>query len=244
MSALTFFLLTGDERLVLRPSARVIADETAIVEEPAAVEADDEPVADGAEPIAEEEPRADRDGIGRFAPGNPGGPGRPKGMLNKTTIEAQKRLAEAGGSKVIAQALKLAAQGEPAVVTALLKHVLPKQRTMLTPFALPAGELTESNLRAAATDVLRQLAEGEVTGGEAREALAAIEAARTIVLADDLRRRVEAMTTAPTEEKIETKTGAKVTSAADDAILRAWTKKAEPAAETEEPTKSTEEGEQ
>ncbi|WP_333823628.1 hypothetical protein [Pinisolibacter sp.] len=141
----------------------------------------------------EKPPHADRDSKGRFAPGNSGSPGRPKGSLSRTTIEAQKRLAEAGGSKVVAMALKLAAQGEPAVVTALLKHILPRQRAALTPFLLPAGELTEAGLRSAATDVLRLVAEGEMTAAEGREAMAMIEQARSIVLADELAKRVDAV---------------------------------------------------
>ncbi|MBV5262985.1 hypothetical protein [Pinisolibacter aquiterrae] len=190
------------------------------------------------------EPPPGRGFDGRFAAGNPGGPGRPLGMLNQTTVEAQRRLAEAGGSKIIARAIRMAEQGDPGVMGALLRHVLPKQRKVLTPFRLPPGELTEAGLRTAATSVLQQVAAGTMTSDEGRAAMAVIEQARSIVLADDLAKRVEALTTAPSEEQVEMKTEPKAATATDAAILRAWTKKAEPKIEEKaEPATETEERE-
>jgi hypothetical protein len=102
---------------------------------------------------------------GRFAPGNPGGPGRPEGSRNKATILLD-QLADGDAEKIVRKVLDAANDGDLKAAEMILARVWPVRKGRRVSLNLPAVS-TPQDVVAAISAVLEATAEGDVTPDEA-----------------------------------------------------------------------------
>jgi hypothetical protein len=136
---------------------------------------------------------------GRFLPGNTANPkGRPKGKLNHATLFARALLEEAA-PEVARRAIAEAKKGKAVALKLVLERLIPTvsdRRLELTrlaphPHDLPSGTLNPESLLLAHDELLRAVAEGEVSPLEARALSQLIEARRRSWEALELHQRLE-----------------------------------------------------
>ncbi len=107
----------------------------------------------------------DRDPQGRFRPGNPAGPGRPRGRRSMMA-ELLDALADEEAEDIARAVLKLAREGEFRAVKFVLDRRWPKHRERPVPIALPPAQ-TATDLPKASAAILDAAAAGELAPGEA-----------------------------------------------------------------------------
>jgi hypothetical protein len=106
-----------------------------------------------------------RGDLGRFLPGNPGGPGRPRGSRNKVTELVESMLdgeAEALTRKLIAQAKR----GNATAMGIVFARLAPPRRDRAISLTLPKIN-SSADLLAAHAAIIAAAADGEVTPSEA-----------------------------------------------------------------------------
>ena len=140
------------------------------------------------EPIDARLKSDDRGPDGRFAPGNPGGPGRPPGR----GVVAEMRAALATDLQQIIDILKAQAlAGDAQAIRIILDRVLPALRPvdMPTTLAMPANGTLADQARA----VLQAAADGDLAPAQAAQIVTALGGVAKIIETTDLVRRIEAL---------------------------------------------------
>lgn len=140
------------------------------------------------EPIDDRQKSDDRGAGGRFAPGNPGGPGRPPGR----GPVAEMRLALATDLDKIIDKLKAQAlAGDAQAIRIILDRVLPTLRPVDLPavLALPVG----GTLAEKAHAVVDSAAVGELAPTQAAQIITALGGVAKIVETTELVKRIEAL---------------------------------------------------
>ena len=101
----------------------------------------------------------------RFAPGNPGGPGRPAGSRNRATLVLD-QLADGDAEKILAKVLEKANEGDMKAAEVILARVWPARKGRRVLLNLPPVS-TPQDILAALSAVVEATAEGELTPDEA-----------------------------------------------------------------------------
>lgn len=101
----------------------------------------------------------------QFAPGNPGGPGRPEGSRNRATLVLD-QLAEGDAEKILAKVLAMADGGDLKAAEVILARVWPIRKGRRVSLKLPSVS-TPQDVLAAISAVVEATAEGELTPDEA-----------------------------------------------------------------------------
>jgi len=124
---------------------------------------------------------------GRFAPGNPGGPGRKDGSRNKATLILD-ALADGEANEILKKAVEAAKAGDMRAIDMILARVWPRKSRPVN-FALPpmvkAGDLV-AGLQA----VLDATASGELTPDEASVIGGLIEMKRKTIETAEIEERL------------------------------------------------------
>ena len=103
---------------------------------------------------------------GRFQKGQSGNPaGKPKGARHKTTLLAEK-LMQDDAEKIVKAVIEAAQKGDMTAARIVLDRIAPARRDNLVAFELPKVE-SASEAAAASSAILRAVASGELTPGEA-----------------------------------------------------------------------------
>ena len=121
--------------------------------------------------------------------GNPGG--RPKGSLNKATLDSQALLdgeAEALTRKVV----ELAKEGHPVALRLCLERLLPPRKDRPVNFTLPRIEGAKDLVKALGA-ILEAVARGEITPGEGQTLTAMLDAYRKGIETVDFEARITAL---------------------------------------------------
>ena len=133
-----------------------------------------------------------------FEPGNKLGRGRPRGSRNKRSARIQ-QLLEQYGEAIMQKALAEAIKGDPPLLRTFLSFLLgrPGDRPIQTG-PLPMGSLEE--LSKSSEKVLQKVASGKLSPGEGRNLIDLIEVRRSVLVAEDLGKRVQALEQLPESE--------------------------------------------
>src|SRR5690348_12553956 len=130
-----------------------------------------------------------RQADGRFAKGNPGGPGRPRARERIAALD--QRVAEAGDDLIDA-ALKVAKDGNVRAIEMLLDRIWPAQRGR--PVEIEAAEIRAvSDVVPATAAVTNAVLNGDVTPREGAAAARVIETHGKMIELVDLERRMTAL---------------------------------------------------
>jgi len=101
----------------------------------------------------------------QFAPGNPGGPGRPAGSRNRATL-ALDQLADGDAEKILAKVLEKANEGDMKAAEVILARVWPIRKSRRISLNLPSVS-TPQDVLAAISAVVEATADGDLTPDEA-----------------------------------------------------------------------------
>jgi hypothetical protein len=127
---------------------------------------------------------------GRFAPGQSGNPrGKAPGTRNRQTLILE-GLVDKSGPKLVLKAIKMAMDGDSAVMRALLPLLLPARRERPVEFPLPSIESAEDALRASRT-ILSGACNGALTPSEAAEMGKLLELHAKLLGVHDLEPRLQ-----------------------------------------------------
>jgi hypothetical protein len=130
-----------------------------------------------------------------FEPGNKLSRGRPPGSRNKRSWRSQQLLDE-HGEAIVHKALVLALQGDAAVLRTLLAYLLrrPEDRPVETgPLQVGSAEELAKTLE----KVLRKVASGKLSLGQAQAVAALLEGRRRVLETQDLEMRLQALEQPP-----------------------------------------------
>ena len=128
----------------------------------------------------------------RFKKGQSGNPkGRPKGLLNKTTLAAQVLL-DGEAEALTRKAIEKAKEGDIAALKLCLERIVPPRKERALSIALPRIEKTGDTAKILAA-VLDAVACGDLTPGEGQVLASMAETYRRAIETADLDRRVEAL---------------------------------------------------
>src|SRR3712207_755759 len=103
----------------------------------------------------------------RGRPFKAGNSGRPKGARNRTTL-ALEALLDGEGEALTRKAVELALSGDTTALRLCLERLMPARKERAVLFELPKLETAADAVRATAA-LVRAVAEGELTPGEAGE---------------------------------------------------------------------------
>ncbi len=129
---------------------------------------------------------------GRWKKGQSGNPGgRPLGARNRAALDREHML-EGYGNQLIEKTIELALQGDPKALKLCLDRLMPvpRQRTIHLPLQHIEGAQT---LAAAMREVLKAVAQGEVTPEEAESVARIILAHRQVIETVDHEKRLAAL---------------------------------------------------
>jgi Family of unknown function (DUF5681) len=132
----------------------------------------------------------------KFQPGHSGNPaGRPPGSRNKKTIALEEAFAE-HGEEILKDVVARAKEGQDTPLRLCMERMLARKRERAIAIALPAIE-TPEDARAAVAVVTAELAEGNLTIGEASGLIALIDRmvrlAERIAKMEQVRHEAEAL---------------------------------------------------
>ena len=128
---------------------------------------------------------------GTFAPGNPGGPGRPEGSLNKATLAAQELLDGEVGA-LTRKVIEMAKAGEITALRLCLDRIIPARKSR--PVALDLPDIkTADDVLAAHAIVLRAMADGKLTLDEVIAVSGLLENKRKAIEATEFEARLDAL---------------------------------------------------
>ena len=126
---------------------------------------------------------------GTFAPGNSGGPGKPKGTKHTAT-----RLAEAlmhdGIVEITNAVIDAAKQGDIQACKVVLERLVPVRKGRPVSFKLPEVKAAGDLLQASSL-ILKQMASGDLTPDEAATILSGLEHQRRAIETAELAGRIE-----------------------------------------------------
>ena len=130
----------------------------------------------------------------RGRPFQPGNPGRPKGAKHKTTILAEKLMAD-DVEGVVKAVIDAARTGDMAAARIILDRLVPVRKGRPVEIELPPVK-TAADVLAAMAAVLDHVAEGEITPDEGATVAGILEVKRRTLETVDLERRLAALETA------------------------------------------------
>jgi len=125
------------------------------------------------------------------APGNRGGPGRPRGSRHRAQV-ALDAIGEAGATEVLQAVLQAAKDGDMRAASILLDRVWPTRKGRAVEVALPEVA-SAADLVPALAAVAAAMGRGELTPEEARSACAVLEGQRKAIETAELEARVVAL---------------------------------------------------
>ena len=128
---------------------------------------------------------------GSFKPGNAGGPGRPRGVRNKSTLVLEKMMTD-DGADVVRAVIKRAKDGEVQAARIVLDRILPIRKGRAVEIDLPVLE-TAGDVVAGIGVVARAMAEGEITPEEAQVMASVIEVQRKAIETTEIEARLDAL---------------------------------------------------
>ena len=132
-----------------------------------------------------------RSGLGRpFQAGNKYGKGRPAGSRNKATI-ALEALLDGEGEAMMRKAIELALAGSETALRLCLERLIPPRRERLVQLRLPSDLTTAKGTSRAASAVLKAVAQGEITPGEAVQLANVLEVRRKVIDSEELESRID-----------------------------------------------------
>ena len=140
------------------------------------------------EPIYDRQKSDDRGPGGRFAAGNPGGPGRPPG---RGPVAEMRAVLASDLDKIIDTLKAQALAGDAQAIRIILDRVLPALRPvdMPTALALPVDGTLADQARA----VVQAAAEGYLALAQAAQIITALGGVAKIIETTELVRRIEAL---------------------------------------------------
>ena len=138
--------------------------------------------------------RPDRDGRGRFAPGNPG---RPKGARHAALLALDAIGAE-GAAEVMRAVVEAAKGGDMRAADILLRRLWPERKGRPVSVELPPLEGARG-VAAALGAVAEAVAAGEVTPEEGQAVAAVLETQRRAIETAELEARIAALETRTTK---------------------------------------------
>lgn len=138
--------------------------------------------------ISDDDRNSGRNSDGTFAPGNPG---KPKGSRHKATQVAM-ALLDGEAEAITRKAVQKALEGDPSALRLCLERMVPPRRDAPVTFALPAMSSARDTVNAASA-VLSEVAEGELTPSEGASVMALIETYRRTFETTELEARVSAL---------------------------------------------------
>jgi hypothetical protein len=126
---------------------------------------------------------------GRWRKGKSGNPdGRPVGSRNKSTAFFEKLL-DGQGEALIQKAIELSLKGDTRALSICWDRLLPPRKERTIVFSLPAVSEAQ-NVSAALASVVRGVAEGHITPGEAESLARVLETQKRVVELEALAERV------------------------------------------------------
>lgn len=140
------------------------------------------------EPIDDRKKSATRTRKGTFAPGNPGGPGRPPG---RGPVAEMREMLGADLDNIIGVLRAQALAGDMQAVRIVLDRVLPALRPveMPTTLALPVGGTLADQAQA----VVQAAADGDLAPAQAAQIVSALGGVAKIIETTELVRRIETL---------------------------------------------------
>ena len=133
----------------------------------------------------------------QFKRGQSGNPhGRPLGSRHKTTL-AIDALLDGEAENLTRKAVEMALRGDTVAMRLCLDRLAPPRRDRPVPFALPKLD-TAADAKAAAAAILKAVADGELTPGEAGELSKLLESYTRVIEVADFEKRLEALEKART----------------------------------------------
>ena len=130
----------------------------------------------------------------RGRPFEPGNPGRPRGAKHKTTILAEKLMAD-DVEGVVKAVIDAARTGDMAAARIILDRLVPMRKGRPVEIELPPVK-TAADVLAAMAAVLDHVAEGEITPDEGATVAGILEVKRRTLELVDLEARILALETA------------------------------------------------
>ena len=131
-----------------------------------------------------------RSGLGRpFQAGNKHGKGRPAGSRNKATMTLE-ALLDGEGQAMMRKAIELALGGSETALRFCLERLVPPRRERLVQLRLPSDLTTAQGTSRAASAVLKAVAHGEITTGEAVQLANVLELRRRAIETQELESRI------------------------------------------------------
>ena len=125
----------------------------------------------------------------RFAPGNPGGPGRPQGSRNNATL-ALDQLADGEADEILATVVAKARDGDLKAAELVLARVWPARKGRRVSLELPTVE-TAHDIANAISAVLEAIKNGEITPDEAAVIASVLETKRKALETFELEQRIQ-----------------------------------------------------
>ncbi len=125
---------------------------------------------------------------GAFAKGNPVSRGKAKGTRHRTTLMAERLMADEAGA-VVRATIRSALEGETAAQKLILDRIAPVRKGRPVPIALPEVTTAEGVLKALA-EVVAAMARGEVSPDEAATIAGVVAAPKAIIEAQEMDRRI------------------------------------------------------
>jgi hypothetical protein len=140
-----------------------------------------------------------RSGDGRFARGNPGGPGRPRGAVRGAASALDQVAAEAS-AELIKVAIDLARAGDREALKMVMARIWPQRRGRPLEIDAPAvGDLPD--MVAAATRVAQLVMQGALSPQEGKEVSALLEMQRRMIETWNHEQRIVALETSGASRK-------------------------------------------
>jgi hypothetical protein len=121
----------------------------------------------------------------RFKPGNPG---KPKGARHKTTL-AVEALLDGEAEDLTRKAIELAKAGDLTALRLCLERVCPPRKERPVSFALPSLN-TAADAKQASAAILKAVADGELTPGEAAELSRLLDSFTRVLEASEFEERL------------------------------------------------------
>ncbi len=147
--------------------------------------------ADATAPISNGQETADRATGGRFPPGNPGGPGRPKGVRHRALL-ALEAIGTEAAEEVLRRVVEEAKGGDLRAAEMLLRRLWPERKGRPIEFELPPMA-SAADLVSALAAVAEAMGRGELTPEEAQAIAGVLEAQRKAIETVGLEQRVAAL---------------------------------------------------
>jgi hypothetical protein len=135
-------------------------------------------------------PAAGRTANGRFAPGNSGGPGRPRGPIN-SGVTALDQIGAESGAELVRLAVDKARAGDSRALELVMERVWPRRRGRAIPFDLPSIR-TIDDVVSAHTEVTDGVLAGQLTAQEASVICDVLERHRQLIADTSLAKAVGA----------------------------------------------------